>query len=130
MSGEAVNVQRIDKWLWAARFFKTRTLAQAAVESGKVTLNGERVKTSKEVRVADRVDVRVGDTVREVTVDGLADKRGSAPEAARLYTESAESRLKRVTQAENRRLNTEPALGLHGRPTKRDRRTIAKLRGY
>ena len=125
-----MNVQRIDKWLWAARFFKTRTLAQAAVESGKVTLNGERVKTSKEVRVADRVDVRVGDTVREVTVDGLADKRGSAPEAARLYTESAESRLKRVTQAENRRLNTEPALGLHGRPTKRDRRTIAKLRGY
>ena len=125
-----MNVQRIDKWLWAARFFKTRTLAQAAVESGKVTLNGERVKTSKEVRVADRVDVRVGDTVREVTVDGLADKRGSAPEAARLYTESAESRLKRVTQAENRRLSTEPALGLHGRPTKRDRRTIAKLRGY
>ena len=121
---------RIDKWLWAARFFKTRTLAQAAVESGKVTLNGERVKTSKEVRVADRVDVRVGDSVREVTVDGLADKRGAAPEAARLYTESEESRLKRSTQAENRRLNTEPALGLHGRPTKRDRRTIAKLRGY
>ena len=125
-----MNVQRIDKWLWVARFFKTRTLAQAAVESAKVTLNGERVKTSKEIRVADRVDVRVGDIVREVTVDGLADKRGSAPEAARLYTESAESRLKRVTQAENRRLNTEPALGLHGRPTKRDRRTIAKLRGY
>ena len=130
MSGEAVNVLRIDKWLWAARFFKTRTLAQAAVESGKVMLNGERVKPSKEVRLSDRLEVRVGDTVREVTIEGLADKRGSAPEAARLYTESAESRLKRVTQAENRRLSTEPALGLHGRPTKRDRRTIAKLRGY
>ena len=127
---EGMNVLRIDKWLWAARFFKTRTLAQAAVESGKATLNGERVKPSKEVKLADRVDVRVGDTVREVTVDGLADKRASAPEAARLYTESEESRLKRSTQAENRRLNTEPALGLHGRPTKRDRRTIAKLRGY
>ena len=121
---------RIDKWLWAARFFKTRTLAQGAVESGKVTLNGERVKTSKEVRTADRIDVRVGETVREVTVEGLSDKRGSAPEAARLYTESSESRLKRSAQAENRRLNTEPALGLHGRPTKRDRRTISKLRGY
>ena len=121
---------RIDKWLWAARFFKTRTLAQGAVESGKVTLNGERVKTSKEVRTADRVDVRIGETLREVTIEGLSDKRGSAPEAARLYTESNESRLKRSAQAENRRLNTEPALGLHGRPTKRDRRTISKLRGY
>ncbi len=121
---------RIDKWLWAARFFKTRTLAQAAVESGKVTHNGERVKPSKEVKLADRLDVRIGDSVREITVEGLAETRGSAPVAARLYSESEESRLKRVTQAENRRLNTEPALGLHGRPTKRDRRTIAKLRGY
>ena len=121
---------RIDKWLWAARFFKTRTLAQAAVESGKVTLNGERVKPSKEVKAADRMDVRIGDSVREVTVEGLAETRGSALVAAGLYTESEESRLKRSTQAENRRLNTEPALGLHGRPTKRDRRTIAKLRGY
>jgi ribosome-associated heat shock protein Hsp15 len=121
---------RIDKWLWAARFFKTRTLAQAAVESGKVTLNGERVKPAKEVKLADRVDVRIGDSVREVTVEGLAETRGSALVAARQYCESEESRLKRVAQAENRRLNTEPALGLHGRPTKRDRRTIAKLRGY
>jgi ribosome-associated heat shock protein Hsp15 len=121
---------RIDKWLWAARFFKTRTLAQAAVESGKAILNGERVKPAKEVKLADRVDVRIGDSVREVTVEGLAETRGSALVAARLYSESEESRLKRATQAENRRLNTEPALGLQGRPTKRDRRSIAKLRGY
>ena len=121
---------RIDKWLWAARFFKTRSLAQAAVEGGKIELNGERVKPSKEVRVADRVDVRVGDTVREVTVSGLSDKRGSAPEAAKLYAESEESRLKRAAAAENRRLAAEPALDLHGRPTKRDRRTLARLRGY
>ena len=126
----SVAAVRIDKWLWAARFFKTRTLAQAAVESGKVALNGERVKTSKEVRVADRIDVRVGETVREVTVEGLSDKRGSAPDAARLYIESEESRRKRADQAENRRLNTEPALDLHGRPTKRDRRSLSKLRGY
>jgi ribosome-associated heat shock protein Hsp15 len=121
---------RIDKWLWAARFFKTRSLAQAAVENGRVTLDGERVKPAKEVKVADRLAVRVGDSVREVTVDALADKRGSAVVAAGLYTESEESRLKRAAQAENRRLNTEPALGLHGRPTKRDRRSIAKVRGY
>jgi len=121
---------RIDKWLWAARFFKTRSLAQAGVESGQVTLNGERVKPSKEVRVADRIDVRVGEVVREVTVAGLSDKRGSAPEAAKLYVESEESRQKRAAQAENRRLGVEPAANLQGRPTKRIRRTLAKLRGY
>ena len=121
---------RVDKWLWAARFFKTRSLAQAAVESGRVLLNGERVKPSKEVRAADRVNVRNADTVREVTVTALSDQRGSAPEAARLYAESDESRLKRAAQAENRRLAAEPAQDLHGRPTKRDRRTLAKPRGY
>lgn len=126
----SLSAVRIDKWLWAARFFKTRSLAQTAVENGKATLNGERVKPSKDVRLDDRVDVRVGDTLREVTVTGLADKRGSAPEAACLYTESEQSRLKRVEQADTRRLNVEPAAGLQGRPTKRDRRSMSKLRGY
>ncbi len=121
---------RIDKWLWAARFFKTRSLAQAAVESGKVTLNGERVKPAKEVRASDRLNVRIGDTVREVTVTAVSDKRGSAPDAARLYAETDESRRNRDVQAENRRLAAEPAASLHGRPTKRERRTLAKLRGY
>ena len=121
---------RIDKWLWAARFFKTRSLAQAAVEGGKVLLNGERVKPAKEVRPADRVDVRIGDVVREVTVEGISDKRGSAPEASKLYAESEESVQKRAAQAENRRLGTEPAANLQGRPTKRIRRTLEKLRGY
>jgi ribosome-associated heat shock protein Hsp15 len=121
---------RIDKWLWAARFFKSRSLAQAAVEAGKVLLNGERVKPSKEVRSADRLDVRIGDITREVTINQLSDKRGSAPVAARLYAESEQSRLKRVEQAESRRLNVEPTAELHGRPTKRDRRSMAKLRGY
>jgi ribosome-associated heat shock protein Hsp15 len=125
-----VNGVRIDKWLWAARFFKTRSLAQAAVENGRATLNGDRVKPSKDVKTDDRVDVRIGDSVREVTVTGLADKRGSAAEAARLYAESEQSRLKRVEQAEARRLNVEPAAALHGRPTKRDRRSMSKLRGY
>jgi ribosome-associated heat shock protein Hsp15 len=121
---------RIDKWLWAARFYKTRSLAQAAVEGGKASLNGERVKPSKEVRSGDRLDVGSGETVREITVLALSDKRGSAPEAARLYAESPESLQKRAALAENRRLATEPAVDFHGRPTKRDRRSLSKLRGY
>ena len=121
---------RIDKWLWAARFFKTRSLAQAAVESGQATLNGERVKPAKEVRLSDRVHVRIGEAVREVTVAGVSDKRGSAAVASKLYAESEESVKKRAIQAENRRLGTEPAANLQGRPTKRIRRTLEKLRGY
>ena len=121
---------RIDKWLWAARFFKTRSLAQAAVDSGKVLLNAQRVKPAKEVRPGDLVDVRIGDFVRNVTVLELSDKRGSAPQVARLYAESEASRHKRAEQAETRRLGVEPAAGRQGRPTKRDRRSIAKLRGY
>ena len=121
---------RIDKWLWAARFYKTRSLAQAAVEGGKVSLNGERTKPSKEVRPGDRLDVGSGEVVREVSIVALSEKRGSAPEAAKLYTESEVSVQKRIAFAENRRLATEPALDLHGRPTKRDRRSLAKLRGY
>jgi ribosome-associated heat shock protein Hsp15 len=121
---------RIDKWLWAARFFKTRSLAQAAVESGKVTLNGERVKPAKDVRVSDRIDVRIGDVTRDVTIAELSDKRGSAAVASKLYVESEESMQKRSIQAENRRLGTEPAANLQGRPTKRIRRTLSKLRGY
>jgi ribosome-associated heat shock protein Hsp15 len=125
-----LNSVRIDKWLWAARFFKTRSLAQAAVEAGKATLNGDTVKPAKEVRVGDRILVRIGDATREVLVTDLADKRGSAPQAARLYEETELSRAKRVEQAEMRRLGVEPAAGLQGRPTKRDRRSISKLRGY
>ena len=121
---------RIDKWLWAARFFKTRSLAQAAVESGRVLLNTERVKPAKEVRAGNLIDVRIADSVRNITVLELSVSRGSAPQAARLYSESDESRLKRVEQAEMRRLGVEPAANLQGRPTKRDRRSIAKLRGY
>ncbi len=121
---------RIDKWLWAARFYKTRSLAQAAVEGGKVSLNGERTKPSKEVRPGDRLDVGSGELIREISVLAVSDKRGSAAVAAKLYAESEASIAKRLATAENRRLVTEPALDLHGRPTKRDRRSLAKLRGY
>ena len=121
---------RIDKWLWAARFYRTRSAAQAAIEGGKVSVNGERVKPSREVRPGDRLDVGSGEFSREIEVVAVSDKRGSAPVAEKLYAESEESRQKRAVFAENRRLATEPALDLHGRPTKRDRRSLAKLRGY
>ena len=121
---------RIDKWLWAARFYKTRSLAQAAVEGGKVRLNGERVKPAKDLRVGDRLEVAIGEAVWEIAVNSLSDKRGPASEARKLYTESEASRLRRVAAAESRRLAVEPAIDLAGRPTKRDRRSLAKLRGY
>lgn len=125
-----MNGLRIDKWLWAARFFKTRSLAQAAVDAGKVRLNGERVKPSRQLRTADVLEVVSGESVLQMTVAALSDKRGAAAEARKLYVESVESQLSRAAQAESRRLGVEPADSLHGRPTKRGRRALSKLRGY
>ena len=121
---------RIDKWLWAARFFKTRSLAQAAVEGGKVRLNGERVKPAREVRCGDALEVVLAETRWEIEVVALSDKRGPAPQARLLYAESESGRLRRLAEAEARRLAVEPADTLHGRPTKRVRRSLSKLRGY
>ena len=121
---------RVDKWLWAARFFKTRSLAQTAVEGGKIRLNGERVKPAKDLRIGDRLEIAAGDALWELEVASLSDKRGPAVDARKLYEESEASRLKRIAEAESRRLGAEPASSLAGRPTKRDRRTLAKLRGY
>jgi ribosome-associated heat shock protein Hsp15 len=121
-SGEKL---RIDKWLWAARFFKTRALAADAVEAGKVLLNDTRIKPAKAVAVGDRLDIRLGQYRYEVEVLGLSGKRGPAPEAQRLYRESEESRSRRETIAEQNRLLPQPHL--KGRPTKRDRREIARL---
>lgn len=125
-----MNSLRIDKWLWAARFYKTRSLAKAAVEAGRVRVNGERVKASKELRVGDRVEVSSGESLWHLGIDALSDKRGPAPAARKLYTESEASRLARVAQSESRRLCVEPAVGLHGRPTKVERRSLVKVRGY
>ena len=118
---------RLDKWLWAARFFKTRTLATDAITGGKVQLNGARVKASREVKTADRLEISNGESRWEVTVAGLSDKRGPAPEARLLYEESAESISARESQRENRKLVIDPAADLHGRPTKRDRRQIRRF---
>jgi ribosome-associated heat shock protein Hsp15 len=119
---------RIDKWLWAARFFKTRSLAAEALDKGRVRIGGELVKASKDVRVGDLVTVEIGHAVWEVEVLGLCEVRGPASVAQTLYAETQTSRARRLVEQERRRLFREPAEALHGRPTKRDRRTIDKLR--
>jgi len=118
---------RLDKWLWAARFFKTRSLAQQAVAGGRVQLNGDRTKPAHEVKAGDSVIVRVGDWRWEVKVKGLSDRRGPAEEARKLYDETAESRAERERVSDLRRWGTEPAADLKGRPTKRDRRRMEEL---
>ena len=118
---------RLDKWLWAARFFKTRSLAQHALAGGRVQLNGERTKRAHEVRVGDSIDVRVGDWRWQVVVKGLSERRGPAEEARRLYDETAASRAERERRQDLRRWAAEPAASLKGRPTKRDRRLLDSL---
>ena len=115
---------RIDKWLWAARFYKTRSLAQQAVEGGKVKLNGERVKPAKEVRAGDQLDLRIGTQDWTVSVRQLSDKRGAASVAQTLYEESPESVMRRAEQTALRKLAVEPSQERHGRPTKRERRQL------
>jgi ribosome-associated heat shock protein Hsp15 len=115
---------RIDKWLWAARFFKTRSMATDAVEGGKVRQNGQRVKPAHAVKAGDTLDVDNGSTRWEVVVLGLSDKRGSASVAQTLYRETDESIEKRKQESEQRRFYSEPGASIKGRPTKRDRRRL------
>lgn len=119
---------RVDKWLWAARFFKTRSLASAAVDGGKVKLNGLAVKPAKEIRVGDRLQVRAGDQDWEVLVEGLNEQRRPAPEARLLYRETAESEAARLRAAELRKLAPSAVPDQKGRPTKRDRRQMERFR--
>jgi len=118
---------RLDKWLWAARFYKTRGLAAQAVEGGKVRLNGERAKPSKDVKRGDRVEVRVDELQWLVEVCAVSARRGPASEAATLYAESDESRARREQMLLARRAGPRPAQGTRGRPTKRDRRMIRRF---
>ncbi len=119
---------RIDKWLWAARFFKTRSTAQQAVEGGKVKLHGERVKPAKEVRIGDELVIHIGAYEWAVRIAGLSDKRGSATVARALYIEDEASRVKREEQAALRKFAADPAQDRHGRPTKRERRQLERWR--
>ena len=117
---------RIDKWLWAARFYKTRSLATEEIDKGRVRVNDAEVKPAKEVKVGDTVALRQGPTTRTLVVRGISDKRGGAPQAQLLYEETEASLQLRQQLTEQRRL--EPASSLeHGRPTKRDRRSLDKI---
>jgi ribosome-associated heat shock protein Hsp15 len=120
---------RIDKWLWAARFFKTRSLATEAVAGGRVHVNGSRVKPAREVRVGETVEVTLGAGLkRTVIVDALADRRGPATAAATLYTETQESLAARERALAERRATRPLGADLAGRPTKLDRRRLDALR--
>ncbi|MFL5561495.1 MAG: RNA-binding S4 domain-containing protein [Gemmatimonadaceae bacterium] len=118
---------RIDKWLWAARFYKTRSLAADAVTSGKIELNGERTKPAKAVKVGDSIRLRSGVFEQVVDVQALSDKRGPATVAQTLYAETAESAAARAKMAERMRYEM-PMAAETGRPSKKDRRDIARLR--
>jgi ribosome-associated heat shock protein Hsp15 len=116
---------RIDKWLWAARFYKTRSLACDEVTKHRVQINGQNVKPAREVKVGDTLTVRQGHISKTVIVQGISAARGPAPVAQLLYQETPESIASRAQQAEHNRLVSEPAHSIeHGRPTKRDRRQI------
>jgi ribosome-associated heat shock protein Hsp15 len=121
-------VVRVDKWLWAARFFKTRGGATEAVVGGRVHVNGERVKPSKEVRPGDVVEISKRELRWTVTVKDVAERRGPASVAATLYEESLESQAAREQQALQRRLARPPGADLGARPTKQARRSIDRLR--
>ena len=120
------EAMRLDKWLWAARFYKTRALAAEAVGRGRVEVNGLPAKPARELHVGDRIDLRLPAAHRTVQVLGLSAQRGPAPQAQALYAETAESQARARAQAELRRQGVEPAQTLaQGRPTKSDRRELA-----
>jgi ribosome-associated heat shock protein Hsp15 len=116
---------RIDKWLWAARFFKTRSLAAEEIGKNRVQVNGDVAKASREVKAGDTVTMRLGVQTRTVTVRGISGQRGPAPIAQQLYEETPESIAAQAALREQRRMGSEPALAIEqGRPTKRDRRDL------
>jgi ribosome-associated heat shock protein Hsp15 len=120
---------RIDKWLWAARFFKTRSLATDAVDTGRVRLDGERIKPARPVKIDDILTIDNGAETWQVIVQGISDQRGPAPVARLLYQETDTSVEKRENDLEARKLYREPGSTIKGRPTKRDRRQLSKAGG-
>jgi ribosome-associated heat shock protein Hsp15 len=120
---------RADKWLWAARFYKTRALAADAIDAGRIEVNGERSKRARLVQAGDKIRIRIGPYEHIVTVKDVSERRGSAPIAAKLYEEEAESKKQReVMAAHVKAMNANTGYET-GRPTKKDRRDIAKIRG-
>jgi ribosome-associated heat shock protein Hsp15 len=119
---------RIDKWLWAARFFKTRSLATDAIELGRVRIAGERIKPAREARIGEALEIAIGEQRLEVVVRALSAVRGPALAARQLYVETEESVRRREQRAEARRLGAEPAQAIRGRPTKREGRALRRVR--
>jgi ribosome-associated heat shock protein Hsp15 len=118
---------RIDKWLWAARFFKTRSLATNAINRGQVQINQHDIKPSREIRIGDTLTIVQAKVPRTVLVKSISDQRGPATSAQQLYEETVDSVKQRLLIAERNRLSPEPAMAIeHGRPTKRDRRELQK----
>jgi len=129
MSSDEITRVRLDKWLWAARFFKTRALAVQAIETGKVEVNGERAKRAKQVQVGDHLRIRLGTYHHIVNVRGLSERRGPAAVAATLFQETEESRKAReAMQLQMKAANSGREYYFRGRPTKKDRRDIEKLK--
>ena len=132
MSVTTTSGVRLDKWLWAARFFKTRSLAAEEVHKGRVSVNGTVAKAAREVRIGDTIALRQGSIPKTVQVLGLSHMRGPAPVAQQLYAETPESQQQRQQLAEQRRLAPEPAAAIaqqrQGRPTKRQRRDLDEAR--
>lgn len=118
---------RIDKWLWAARFYKTRALAAQAIAAGHVRLDGHAVKAARELRCGERLEIALGDVLWSVVVRRLDERRRPAPEAQQLYEESSASRARRMAQKEARLLAPAPGSELRGRPTKKARRQIGRF---
>ncbi|ALQ49908.1 RNA-binding S4 domain-containing protein [Nitrosomonas ureae] len=125
-SNENNEKYRIDKWLFAARFFKTRALAAEAIDRGRVAINDQKIKPAKTVAVGDRVEIRINNYQYTIEVLGLSNKRGSAPQAQQLYRETEESREQRALLAARLKAQPQPFF-TKGRPTKRDRREIERF---
>ena len=126
-----MDTVRLDKWLWAARFFKTRSLATDEVDKGRVKVNEQPAKPARDVRIGDRLSIQLSGITRVVVVRGLSDVRGPAPVAQQLYEETVESIRAREEAARNRRYLADPAQAIEqGRPTKRDRRQLADWRRW
>jgi ribosome-associated heat shock protein Hsp15 len=115
---------RLDKWLWAARFFKTRSLAQQAIAGSRVKVNDERVKSAHDLKAGDSLSIRVGDYEWKIVVKALSERRGPAVQARLLYGETEESRKERERRMDIRRFSPEPAAAIKGRPTKKNRRDL------
>jgi ribosome-associated heat shock protein Hsp15 len=129
MSSDDVTRVRLDKWLWAARFFKTRGLAVQAIETGKVEVNGERAKRAKQLQVGDQLRVRIGPYHHIVHVRALSERRGPPAAAAELFQETEESRKARdAMQLQMKIASSGREYDFRGRPTKKDRRDIARLK--